>query len=173
MQITTPPTINYAMSIAGTNSKSALLPPVINLAEIESMVESIETVFSGVKNDIYFAHNKLNGLWERLATIGLSSAHKVEGPGKITKLLLKEENQSYPNVAPPPLGTCDGRNDDDAMLVEEDKVSIILFRFYYTIVHIILIVVTYCFSFCLYVPAPILPRRIFSHWPRMSHTQSR
>jgi hypothetical protein len=27
--------------------------------------------------------------------------------------------------------------------------------------------------FCLYVPAPILPRCIFSHWPRKSHTQSR
>ena len=164
MQITTPSTINYSMSITGTNSKSALLPPAINLAEIELMVESIKTVFSGVKNDIYFAHNKMNGLlWEWLAALGLSSAHKVEGPGKNTKLILKEENQSYPNVAPPPLGTCDGRNNDDAMLVEENEVRINLLRFYYTIVHIILIVVTYCFLFCLHVPAPILPRCIFSH----------
>ncbi len=154
MQIAESSTINYSMSNTGTKTKSALLHPVINLTGMESTVNNIEKLIRGDENEINSMHYKLFILRRMLAAVGLSLDHKVE--------------------------TYDGRNNDDAMLVEEDtnsplaadvevidlydNVSIILLGFYYTIVHIILTGITYCFSFFLYVPDPILPSRILSHW---------
>ncbi len=142
--VPSPPSTNQVpMFSTGKNSKSALLPSVINLTLMESIIDRMKTDIANVTNKIDLVHSTLHSFKARLASLGISSAHKDEGPGRnikisqnlynslnhtaskqdliheriVTSIKYKEDKQSDPKVAFPPNNMYNENIGDDAALV--------------------------------------------------------
>jgi hypothetical protein len=110
------------MFSTGENSKSGPPPPIIDLLPMESMIHSLEMVMINATNKIDSAQSTLHCYRARLASIGIFTAHKVEGHERNKKINFEKDKQSEPKVAFPP-SMYDGNNCNDVALVVQRYVA--------------------------------------------------
>jgi hypothetical protein len=148
--VPSPPSTNQVpMFSSGGNSKSALLLSAINLTPMESIIDRIKADIANIMNEIDLAHSTLHSFKARLVSIGISSAHKDEGPVRnikisqylynspnytaseqdliheriIKSIKYKEDKQSDPKVAFPLNNMYNENNGDDAALIVQQNTA--------------------------------------------------